>query len=157
MIRLPDNTPDRHRPQRTGTATEALEQRLLQELSRRTSSPDLTRTIMGRLGYMKAAPQVVRRRRIRRWVSRLALCALALIVVAGGAQVHESGPYARRPAGPTIPAAIGNDVNLHQQRIKGTIQMIRNLAPMAPTAPGRPDDVLDEEVDRSAIGPFRWL
>ena len=154
MIRLPDNTPDRHRLQRTEAATEALERRVVQELSRRTPSPDLTRTIMGRLGYMKAAPHVVRRRRIRRWINRLSLCALALIVVAGGAQVHESGPYARRPQGPTIPAAIGNDLNLHQQRIKGTIRMIRTLAPAAPS---RSDDVLDEEVDRSAIGPFRWL
>jgi hypothetical protein len=154
MIRLPDGTPDRHRPQRTDATAEALEHQVLRELSRRTPSPDLTRKIMGRLGYMKATPHVARRRRIRRWVNRLALCAAALIVVVGGARVHESGPYARRPAAPTIPKAIGNDVSLHQQRIKGTIRMIRTLAP---TAPSRPDDALDEEVDRSAIGPFRWL
>jgi len=156
MNRLSDSAPDRERP-REIDVNRSPDHGFLWELSRPKASPDLTRPIMGRLGYMKAAPGVVRRRRIRRWVNRLTLAALGLLLVVVAGRVHESGPHARRVAGPTIPAAIGNDVNRHQQRIRGTIQLIREFAPAAPTDSPPPEEALDEDVDRSAVGPFRWM
>jgi len=156
MNRSPDSLPNRERPQEAD-ARRSPEQELLRELSRPAASPDLTRPIMGRLGYMRAAPRVVRRRRIRRWVNRLTLAAVALLVVVVAGRVHESSPRARRAAGLTIPAAVGSDVNRHQQRIKGTIQLIREIAPPAPTDTPSSEDTLDEDVDRSAVGPFRWM
>ena len=156
MNRSFDSAPEWERP-READVNRSSEHAFLWALSRPAASPDLTRPIMGRLGYMKAAPGVVRRRRIRRWVNRLTLAAVGLLVVVVAARMHESGPHARRAAGPTIPAAIGSDVNRHQQRIRGTIQLIREFAPAAPTDSPPPDDALDEDVDRSAVGPFRWV
>lgn len=156
MNRSSDSAPEWERP-READVDRSSEHGLLRELSRLTVSPDLTRPIMGRLGYMKAARGVVRRRRIRRRVNRLTLAAMGLLVVVVAARVHESGPHARRAAGPTIPAAIGNDVSRNQQRIRSTIQLIREFAPAAPTDSPPPEEALDEDVDRSAVGPFRWM
>jgi hypothetical protein len=135
----------------------AVERELLRELSRPAPSPDLTRSIMGRLGYMKAAPGVARRRRIRRWTNRLTLCAAALLVAALASRVHELSPSARRAENLTIPGAIENDVSRHERNIRGTIRLIRELAPPAPTKTSPSADVLDEDVDSSAMGPFRWM
>ena len=122
-------------------------------------APDLTRAIMGRLGYMKASPRVVRRRRRRRRCGRVLLSLALLAVIALGLEVRTAGPVGGQPAGPTVPAAIGRDVALHQDRLQRTIQTIRNLVPPAPREPeiDGPEPAIDEDVDRSALGPFRWL
>jgi hypothetical protein len=134
-----------------------LERELLRELSRPTPSPDLTRPIMGRLGYMRAAPRVVRRRRIRRWTNRLTLCMAALVVIGLAARLHEASPHTRRADGVTIPGAIENDLSRHERNIRGTIQLIRELAPPPSTVPSPSPDALDADVDSSGIGPFRWM
>jgi hypothetical protein len=78
-------------------------------------------------------------------------------------QVHEAGPDARRPEGPTIPSAIGNELMRHQHRINNVFQTIRNLTPAAPadgepveTTPAPSTPSLDEDVDRSAVAPVQW-
>lgn len=129
------------------------------ELSRPTPCPDQTRAIMGRLGFMRSSPSVVRRRLIRLLIRRLTMCAAAVVLVGTAVYVHQLGPDARAPSGLTIPAAIVRDVNSHQQRLKTTAATIRNLIPQAPSS-GAAEDVeglIDEDVDRSAIGPVRWL
>ncbi len=158
MTRIPDN-PGRLGPRGDDMADASFEHAVYDELSRRSPSPDLTSSVMGRLGYMKVSREVARRRMTRRWSGRLAMCALAACAVAVGLHVHELGPDARRPVGPTIPAAIGNDVDYHQQRIKGTIRTIRNLVPEPPSGvfPRRDLEKIDDDVDQSAVGPVRWL
>ena len=48
---------------------------LFSEVVASPAPPDLTRPIMGRLGYMRVSPAVARRHRIRRAVRRAALVA----------------------------------------------------------------------------------
>ena len=75
------------------------------------SAPDLTRSIMGRLGYMKVSPAVARRRRIRQWGTRAGLALSAMIAIAIGLQVYENGPTIRKPVGPTIPSATNSTMS----------------------------------------------
>ncbi|MDY7110645.1 MAG: hypothetical protein SYC29_18590 [Planctomycetota bacterium] len=138
-------------------ANDPVERELWRELSRPTPSPDLTRSIMGRLGYMKAAPGAVRRRRIRRWTNRLTLCLAALVAIGLAMRLHEASPNARQADGLTIPGAIETDLSRHEQNIRGTIQLIRELAPPPSTTPSPSPDALDEDVDSSGVGPFRWM
>jgi hypothetical protein len=87
--------------------------------------------------------------------------AAAVLVVAGVA-IHEQGPDARRPVGPTIPSAIGQELDAQQQRLQRAIQTIRNLAPPPPQPRERSRDgeyyeEIGPDVDESGIGPVRWL
>ena len=134
---------------------DGLERAMFRELSDAESSPDLTHRIMGRLGYMHASPRVVRRRRVLRWCNRLAIVAITVGVIAVGVCIHESGPDARRPAGPTIPSAVIEDVNRHQQRLIDFMQQIG--PPPVQSEEDEEREMIDEETDRSAIGPFRVL
>ena len=117
-------------------------------------TPDLTRQIMGRLGYMPAQSHVVRRRRLRRYVSRSTMLGASIAVVIAGTVVYHAGPHARRPIDQTIPAVLGNEVREHQQQWGRTFRTIRDLAP-APAAP--PTVEYDEGAELIAVGPVRWL
>jgi hypothetical protein len=128
-------------------------------------APDLTRSIMGRLGYMRVSGRIARRRRIRAAIGRTTTVVAAFGLIALGLRLHESSPGARRPVGLTIPAAIGHDVGLTQERFSRAIRGMRDLLRARPAAlePAAPDPVpehdeeVDEDVNRSAIGPMRWL
>lgn len=143
---------------------------LLHEELRRPSPvpPDLTRNIMGRLGYMKVTPAVARRRRVQRWSARFALIAMSLAVGYVGVVAFKASPDARIPHEITIPAAISSDVNQKQHRINSVIQILRELPPRleldstsppdGQPVPPEPDwpHLFDDDVDRSAVGPMRW-
>jgi hypothetical protein len=133
---------------------------LADALAERAPAPDLTRSIMGRLGYMQASPAAGRRRRRARHLRRGAAALVVLGLVAGGAALHHFGPSARRPAELTLPAALGQDVHLHQERFSRTIETIRSFAPRVPRVVpvsnpvSGPDRGFDESVERSAVGPI---
>ena len=115
MMHRRRHNPAPHRRRRE----EALPGFVAEALRRPGSAPDLTRAIMGRLGYMRAAPRVVRRERLRRNLGR-GLFSLALIALLGVAvHLHEQSPLARRPAEVTLPAAIRNDLDRHPQQDVG--------------------------------------
>ncbi|UCD75300.1 MAG: hypothetical protein JSV91_16135 [Phycisphaerales bacterium] len=148
-------------------AGERLSAILSRTLGQSARAPDMTRSIMGRLGFMHASPRVARRYRIRRRINR-ALFTLAMVtVILAAVQVHQHSPQARRPVDQTLPAAIGSGLNHHQNGLSNVIRTIRNLAPPVqerPAAADQPDAVpaslpveLDEDVDRSAIAPVRWV
>jgi len=146
---------DDPRPRKGGEPEHARRPRLAQG----GTAPDLTQRIMGRLGYMKASPRVVRRRITRRWCARALLCA-AIVAFAGiGLRLQEYEVRVQRRGGPTIPAALGRDVDIHHRRVQRSIQTIRNLVPRLPesSVSDDPSPDIDEDIDRSAIGPFRWL
>jgi hypothetical protein len=150
--------PDRHHRWRAESGGGELDGHTLRELARPAPTPDLTAPIMGRLGYMRAPRRVVRRRRLRRFTSRLALVALMLVAAIVAVDLHRHSPEARRPATVTVPAAFGREMIRQQQRIRGTIQAIRSLAPALPRADDSDcDEVIEEDVDRSAVGPVRWM
>jgi len=142
---------------------------LFDALARPTQSPDLTPSIMGRLGFVQMSAAATRRRRFRAAALRGTMCLAAFAVVAAGIIMHDT---VRRPSvDPSIPAAIGNDLN----HLRRTIQSIRNLAPRPDRSRSsdgsaddarwggyggqgyRTNDVIDEDVDRSAIAPVKWL
>ena len=70
--------------------------------------------------------------------------------------MYHEGPSFRAPSGPTISEVIGNDVKGSRERLRGSIRMIRNLAVPKPAPPSNPEGI-DADVDRSAVGPVRWL
>lgn len=150
----------------------AIDPLLDQELRKPVAAPDMTRSIMGRLGYMRVPPQVAQRRRVRRLAARCAVVLLALGAIGVGVQVHNASPGTRGPAEVTIPAAITNDVQQHQHRMHNAWRVLQEMTPTidhadwtVPAPETRPDgaapeqapSMFDEDVDRSAIAPVRWI
>jgi hypothetical protein len=102
---------------------------ILAELSRPVPAPDLTRSIMGRLGYMRVDAAVARRHRIRRWAGRTAVLAMMLLTIVGGIAIFNQSEAVRRPHEMTLPAAIGQDFELHQQRFNTFIRVLQSSTP----------------------------
>lgn len=103
------------------------------ELSRPASAPDLTRSIMGRLGYMQVDPAIARRHRRRRWAARGAVVAMMLMAIGGGIAVFNQSDAVRRQHEVTIPSAIGQDVQQHQQRFNTFIRVLQSSTPQHET------------------------
>ena len=129
------------------------------ELRRPVGSPDLTRSIMGRLGYMQASPVVVRRKKLQRWLGRLSLVCVSGVVGWVGVIAYQSSPEARRPFVDTMPSAIHSDLQYQQHHFNSVIQMLREMPPRIEFNDA--DDAhmphVDEDVDRSAVAPVRWV
>lgn len=125
-----------------------------------TTPPDMTGPVMRRLGLTPPSQRSARRRRRRRGVVRL-----MLVLIAVGASAVCTHWYLRRteppaPAGPTIPAAIENDVLHHGHTIDRALRTIRDLSRWAapalePAQPPHPEveepaDELREQAEASA-------
>jgi hypothetical protein len=131
-------------------------------------TPDLTRVIMGRLGYMRVPSAVARRQRVRRMVMRGVTLGVIVAVAATGVALYGLSPDARRPLGDSaIPAALRIDLHQHQQRVSSVLEIFKPATPIsAPATAAEPagewlrDEPFleepDEEVIRSAVAPFRW-
>ncbi len=151
----------RGRPERL----ERLEASILAELQRPVAAPEVTGTVMARLGFTPADPQAARRWPQRRWVGRTLAAVGVLVVVNLGLRLHDVGPRARRPVGLTIPAAIGQDIHRYQRRIDRVLKSLRGWAPRSQTEPVAGPPVpepetaqpIPESVDLSAIAPYRWV
>lgn len=128
-------------------------------------APDMTRRIMGRLGYMQISQGASRRRRLRLWGQRSGIVLAAALALGVGVRVFESSSDIRRPEGPTIPAAIGNDLQRHQQHLGDVIKRIRTLA--APrfesvdldqpqSQDSDPWDGSDDDPGEASFEPFGW-
>ena len=145
---------------------EPFDQSALDALLQPTTAPDQTVRVMARLGYMRSVARVARRRRLQRWARRsFAVCSL-VVIVGVAARMHQLRFESSLPAGPTIPAAVGSDVEAHRARFEQAIQMIRTIAPAPSQASPEPETTpptdtpapeIDECIDRSAVGPVRWL
>lgn len=128
-------------------------------LQRPAGAPDLTRSIMGRLGYMQVSPAVARRRRLQRWLRRASLVCVAGVAGWLGVLTFLSSPESRQPADFTMPSAVNNDFQNQQHRMNSVIQLLRELPPVIEQNEADEADVLylDEDVDRSAVAPVRWV
>jgi hypothetical protein len=159
--------PDRRRAANRARFSRALDRELRRDLHRAgAAGADLTRSIMGRLGYMRASPRVLRRDHLRRWTSRLgtlAAAAVALIVAVHG---HNSSTNARRTIGPTIPAAVTNELREQRERLESVFQLLRHL-PRTEAESSAVEDAADRPaVDAPAaapvgewmvLDPFQWV
>jgi hypothetical protein len=146
------------------------------------SSPDLTHRVMGQLGYMKASPLVVARRRRQRWFNRALLGCGILVFGAGVVVLSPALPGARGPHATTMPAAVERSIGRHQEQADRTLDVIRSLfvapedgasqaqpswpidagessfpAPTWGVEDGQPSDEIAPDVDQSAIAAVRWL
>lgn len=135
---------------------------LLHQLTNSVKSPDLTRSIMGRLGYMNVSPKVARRHRLRRWSSRAGISLVAALAMAVGMKFYVNSDQIRRPVGPTIPAALGQDLQRQQDRLGNVIQTIRSLSAPRPATnqPAQPQDEprpLNDDVHGAPHAPIRWV
>lgn len=144
------------------TRSEQRQMDLLGDLARPTDAPDMTRSIMGRLGYMRVPSAVSRRHRLRRAAGRLGLLCSALFAVGLGAKMYLESPQARRPADVTIPAAIDSDLQRQHQQFDSMIRTIRNLSPVNSVPReseegDREQDGINEDVNHSSVGPVRWV
>lgn len=92
------------------------------------AAPDLTRSIMGRLGYMRVSPEVARKRFLMKWGNRAGMIAVGCVALALGWRVFESSPQVRRPNETTLPQAISHDVQQQQERIGSMLQTIRQIS-----------------------------
>lgn len=130
--------------------------------------PDLTNKVMGRLGYMQAAPAVAARRRRQRWINRGLLSCVVCLFGAGVVLVMPRVPGARGPEATTMPAAVGQSIGQRHEHADRTFELIRGLidapAEQAPDVSAEgviveppPSDEIAPDVDRSAIAEVRWL
>lgn len=145
---------------------EDADRRLTEAMAQPVAGPDLTRRIMGRLGYMQVSRRIARRRALERWAGRAALTAVAAVALGLGLRVYQSSPELRRPSGPTIPDALSNDLQRQQHRIGNVIRTIRTLSPQRPSdAPAESADPCEppsppahnEDVNEWSIAPMRWV
>ena len=143
-------------------APRAPSERLLRDLAEPVAAPDLTRSIMGRLGYMRVPRRVALRRRLRRWSARAVTSVVALLALGVGVRVHQASDAIRRPQVPSIPSALGVEMQHQQERWGGMIRTIRELSTPRPveermheTQPsGLP--AIQDDVNLTAL-PIRWV
>ncbi len=162
MIQIPDSNPansDQPKEQRTNPSVDFDFARLDFGPSH---SPDLTRRIMGRLGYMPVSAKIAKRHRNRRWANRLGLLAAAALAFGVAFEVYEHGSDVRRANDLTIPRAIGTDFQNHQDRIGNVIHTIRNLVPVSQPQHDQSTDSPQEEpadgnIDQSMYAPWGWV
>ena len=139
-------------------------------LAQPAAAPDLSQTIMGRLGYQRISPQTSRRRRLIARANRAGILMVAAIAFAIGWRVFETSPQIRRPAESTIPDAINHDVQMQQQRLERAIRNIRTISTPrlridSENTDGGANDAdrprfqreFEEDVNRSTIAPVRWV
>lgn len=91
--------------------------------------PDLTSSIMKRLGYAPITPKAARLIRNRKWVLRTTFLTLIIAAIIVGTKLQSESPSARLPVGPTIPSAINHDLTYHGATIDRAIRSIKNLSP----------------------------
>lgn len=152
---------------------DGFEQLLNEQLQRAEPAPDLTRRVMGRLGYMQVKPAVARQHRRRRVFARSGVVVAGLLAVGIGIVMHNSSPQARRPMEMTLPAAAGQDLESSQQRMGDMFRSLRMLTPSFGETTGEPREIhrapsespaedagtpqMDDAINRSAIAPMRWV
>lgn len=93
-----------------------------------SSTPDFSRAVMGRLGYMRVSHAAARRRSLVKWANRAGLVGVAAVALIIGWRVLESSPQVRRPADTTVPQAISRDVQQQTQRLGDMVETIREMS-----------------------------
>src|SRR5262245_7378743 len=155
---------ERHRPTPPDRRRDESEPFDLLNMLGPVESPDVTRAVMGRLGYMTVPARVARRQRLRRWGSRAGLTLATMLALGAGIRRYNESSRARQPLESNIPSALGNDLERHRQRFNDVIQTIRRVTPTpsaTPSAVPEADDdegsPVEDDVQRLAGLPMRWV
>ena len=134
------------------------------DLSDPVDAPDVTRAVMGRLGYMAVSGKVSRRHRLRLWSRRVGLTLVCLLAIGMAMRVHDQSSRARNSRNDNLPSALGNDLQHQQRRFQDAIQIIRHLTPRLPAPAESPLDKNDDDAEpvqddvlRAAMLPTRWV
>jgi len=130
-------------------------------LQQSVDTPDLTRSIMGRLGYMRVSAAVARRAQRRMWLQRGCLCLAFFGLMLSTVWMFQQSDLTRRPHGLTLPDALEHE----QQRFNQMIRTIGNISPVGDHSPRmknqNPDppapSSIDDDIDHSAVAPVRWV
>ena len=122
----------------------------LPDLSGPGVAPDLTGSIMSRLGYERCGPEEARRRRRLRTLRRSSLVLVVGLVAGLGINFYRVHRAVRVPSGPTIPSALEHDVQLQHRILNATFGTFQRLKPPAQSPPRN-------EVDPKAMAPVRWI
>ncbi len=134
-------------------------------LRTQSAAPDVTRRVMGRLGYMRVADSVARRRRRNLWLQRGACILMMAAVTVTAWRIYDSSAAVRGPAEVTVPGAIMHDAHQRQSQFQTLIQSIRQQAqPVQPDGQLPVESVQEEsefqptdDVNRSAGAPGQWV
>lgn len=159
--------PLQYQPEEPDCSSDVLDQLIESELSRRIEAPDMTRAIMGRLGYMRLPEATIRKRNRMKWVRRVATAACLGLVLCVGLLMHAQSADSRLPAGPTIPAALHESIKYGGERIDRALDTIRQLE-LGPIDGGSLFDLnvpkanepvrnYRPELQRENQPPFRWV
>lgn len=144
---------NRQSPNRSRTS--APEDQLLHSLRETVDSPDLTRRIMGRVGFMRSTPGVSFRRYRGRLLRRGGWCIAFFLIVAAAIQIHVQRIGLPAEGAMPLPQAVGHDISRQRDCIFRALETIRRAAPESSTL--RQLETISPEVDSSAVGPVRWL
>lgn len=132
-------------------------------LQRTVHPPDLTRSIMGRLGYMQVSSVVARRARRRLWFNRTCFCLGMIGLMLCTMWIFQQTDLSRQPREMTLPDALEHDYQFQQQRLNQMIRSIRIISPgsnqptqMKNQTP-RPPATIEDDIDHSAVAPVRWV
>lgn len=115
------------------------------------TAPDLTRKIMGRLGYMRVSEEIARKHRRKKWAGRGMILAGLAAALFAGYRVYEASDSVRKPAEVTVPAALINNVSEQQQKFQNMFDVIRDrsrtleLSPAVPVQ--QPEKGVEPNVD----------
>lgn len=135
---------------------------IFSEMSRPVPAPDMTNSIMQRLGYVRVGAREARRARLRRLARRASMIVCAAIALGIGFHMHNTSADARRPVELTIPAAIGSEWNRHERVFDAVFDGLQRFAPPPTDAwhdsGDREEDGAagPQEIDWSQQSPFKW-
>jgi len=153
--------PEQRPPSDSIWTDDQLDRLIEDELSTRIEAPDMTRAIMGRLGYMRVTEETIKQRRRVKWMRRFATAACLGLVVFAGLLVHRHSADSRNPMGPTIPAALHESLEYGGQQLDRAIESIRmfDFMPQREERSSQPDVIRQHrpELQRGNQPPFRWV
>jgi hypothetical protein len=114
-----------------------LPEEVFEELARPLGARDQTRRVMRRLARPSAR---------RAW---LVLACLTVVLIGGGAIVQWAIAPDRAPTGPTVPSAIRQAIDRHEQNFNSAARTIRQLSPDFAPVPDEPVEEPDPQTEET--------
>jgi len=123
------------------------------------AAPDVTDAVLERLGFERCSPAVARRRRRQRIALRGGMLLATVGALGLGSTLLRDDDRIRRPVGPTIDAALLEDLDHQRDHFGVLMDSLRHRTgrlisvPAEESPPGPPDESVDDPLT-DEIGPF---